>query len=553
MTPNLGRFPVARKVESVDPPANSRFRRLAGFISDRSHLWYFLAVVTLLAVAFYLRTWGNLFGLPYFFHPDEQAVVDRSLAIMRTGDFNPHWFNYPSLYIYLQAIADMFVFLATPVKQAENLILPTTPGFDYMRVGRTVSAIAGTATVLAVYYAGRSLFSARVGLISATLFTFSLLHTINSHYITTDVPMTLLATLSFLASAQVLRTGQNKYYVLAGLTAGLAASTKYNGGLAIVSLVAAHLFVAWRQRSPVNLGLVAAIAFFAVGFFLGTPYALLDLPNFLKGFAAEIAHYSLGHETYEGSNNLVWYFQTVLISWDSVALVFGLAGAIICVLRRRGPHYLLIAFPLVYIWWMGRFVVHFERNLVPLTPFVALLAAVFIDLPLRRLAMSWRLFRPVAALLVVCLVGLAITPSLLGIVEFNDLLTAKHPKTIAAEWANSNLPHGSKIAVELYGIPLEPKSYQLVNVLSVADRSVEWYKQQQFDYVIVSDGVWIRYYLEPEKYPKDLAAYEAIFNRLKLVKAVELPAMSERLSIYPTVEVYHLPRVRIYKVEEKTE
>ncbi|TFH58196.1 MAG: hypothetical protein E4G90_10845, partial [Gemmatimonadales bacterium] len=61
-----------------------------------------LAVLVLAAV---LRVWGIGFGLPNLnARPDEIEVVSRAIRLL-SGDLNPHFFHYPSLYCYLLGIA----------------------------------------------------------------------------------------------------------------------------------------------------------------------------------------------------------------------------------------------------------------------------------------------------------------------------------------------------------------------------------------------------------------------------------------------------------------
>ncbi|MBL7170902.1 MAG: hypothetical protein ISS46_02790, partial [Candidatus Omnitrophica bacterium] len=45
-------------------------------------------------LAFSLRLWGNTFGLPYFFHPDEARLTIPALEIAERGQWNPGNFIY---------------------------------------------------------------------------------------------------------------------------------------------------------------------------------------------------------------------------------------------------------------------------------------------------------------------------------------------------------------------------------------------------------------------------------------------------------------------------
>src|SRR5438093_3570673 len=46
------------------------------------------------------RVWSVSYGLPDLYHPDEPRIVERAVRF-HAGDLNPHFFNWPSLYMYL--------------------------------------------------------------------------------------------------------------------------------------------------------------------------------------------------------------------------------------------------------------------------------------------------------------------------------------------------------------------------------------------------------------------------------------------------------------------
>jgi hypothetical protein len=65
-------------------------------VSERrlSILWWLLTLL-ILAVALGLRLYHIDFGLPQRLHPDEWSQVEVAWRISQ-GDFNPHFFRYPS-------------------------------------------------------------------------------------------------------------------------------------------------------------------------------------------------------------------------------------------------------------------------------------------------------------------------------------------------------------------------------------------------------------------------------------------------------------------------
>ncbi len=59
-----------------------------------------LTFAVILAVAAALRLWGVTWGLPHAYHPDEGSILIHALGF-GTGDLNPHWFRWPSLFMYI--------------------------------------------------------------------------------------------------------------------------------------------------------------------------------------------------------------------------------------------------------------------------------------------------------------------------------------------------------------------------------------------------------------------------------------------------------------------
>ncbi len=50
------------------------------------------------------------------------------------------------------------------------------------------------------------------------------------------------------------------------------------------------------------------------------------------------------------------------------------------------------------------------------------------------------------------------------------------------------------------------------------DHKPEWYIDQGFDYLVFSEGMYGRFYREPERYRSEISQYESLFSRFDLVK-----------------------------------
>jgi len=237
-----------------------------------------------LAGAAVLRFWALGSGLPYMPGVDEPEVMDRAVRIIKTGDFNPHFFDYPSLYIYVQVAVGVARFIAGAIR-GQWASLAQFAASDAYLWGRAVTALAGTATIWILYLAGLR-WGARTAVLGATLLAVMPLHVRESHYVLTDVPVTLLVTLAFLLSLRAHEREKVGPFAIAGAAAGLAAATKYNGAIALVM----PLIACWMTsvRPSRFVAALATVGAFLGAFLIAAPYSVLDLPGFLNGFAHQI-------------------------------------------------------------------------------------------------------------------------------------------------------------------------------------------------------------------------------------------------------------------------
>jgi 4-amino-4-deoxy-L-arabinose transferase-like glycosyltransferase len=288
-----------------------------------------LLLAGVLTISLLLRLWGSGFGLPEYtrYHPDEHALVTRAAAILWTGEWNLHRFNYPPFYAYVQVLAYAAYFLWGASRGSWSAVPPFTLP-QYYHVGRVVTALMGVLTVLVVYHIGRQVLSTRrASIAAAALLGGSYLHIIHSHYATFDVVVGLLVALALLFSVLIRKHRAAHWYFLAGLCAGLAGATKYNGAVALVIPLVAHLLTTrWTDWEWLNGRLLLVGGGFLLGFFGANPFALGNLPAFLNGLAQVLYHYGTEQPGFEGQGNWRWYIQVSLTSADALWVASGAAG-----------------------------------------------------------------------------------------------------------------------------------------------------------------------------------------------------------------------------------
>lgn len=270
----------------------------------KENVLFSLCVVAILVLAFWVRYKGIMSGFPLITHPDEPAIVVRALRIIFTRDLNPHFFNYPSLPIYLQSILYLVVYSIGKVLGVFHQFTDINPLTFYF-YGRLLTIILSVGTIYLVYVTAGILFDRTTSLIAILLISFSYLHFANSYFITTDSPMAFWASLSFFFAALSYKNGPKlKYYIFHGIAAGLAISTKYTAFLCVLPMAYAHAYNAsFSIRKMIHKNIMIAAALTIATFIVTTPFSLFDYAHFRNDVLYEAQHYSIGHSGAENGSN----------------------------------------------------------------------------------------------------------------------------------------------------------------------------------------------------------------------------------------------------------
>lgn len=481
-----------------------------------------------------LRFWSLGAGIPYAIGVDEPEIVERAATMMRTGDFNPRFYHYPTLYIYVQLVVGCARFLAGATA-GEWTSLQQAGSENFYLWGRVVTAAIGTATVLVTYFIGLR-WGTRYALLAAGLMAVMPMHVRESHFVLTDVPATFLVALSFLLA---LRAGERptfRAFALSGAAAGLAAATKYTGAVALLL----PLITAWMTRDarPSRLGAaLAASGAAALAFLIAAPYTILDLPGFLNGYAHLMESYS-GWKPPQSP--IITYLKHLLIAFWWPGALAVVVGVIFAVVRSiNGPGRLrwtlVVAFPTVFLWFLSRQPLVFGRYLLPMVPFLCILASVAVVSGvslLRRFSIP-RVAR--TALIAALTVGVLLPPATQA-VSFNRTLRAE---TVAQayDWIRTNVPQDATVIIEARNLVLPGKTYKGGNVRQLRERTYEEYVARNVDYLVASSQCYGPYLDEPQRHPLEYAQYRRIFSQAREVARFTPP----RGKPWPELIIFKVP------------
>ena len=412
-----------------------------------------LAIV--IAAGAVLRFWGIRFGFPHpFARPDEEVLVDAALASLRDG--NPGFFDWPSAFIYATAgsYAALFAF-ERAVGGAIRHAVVAKASFEPLLhlIPRTLSAASGVLTIAALYGAARELFAPRVALLASAFLAVAFLHVRDSHFGVTDVPATFLAVCAFWAALRCATRGVTIGRVaLTGALCGLAASTKYNAAMVLLPAIAAIAApVEWRSGASIaaaarSIALLLACA--AAAFLAGTPFAVLDYRSFLASVAAVRSHLAGGHVIMTRG----WPYHaafTLRYGLGIPLVAAACAGAVWLAAARPRAALLVLVFPIPYYLYLGSGQTVFVRYLIPMVPFVCLIAAFFVD---RAGSIAARRFGvPAGAAAIAVLATILCAQTLRASVLFDRLMTVEDTRVAGGKWIESHLPSGASMYQSGYG------------------------------------------------------------------------------------------------------
>lgn len=479
-------------------------------------------VVLLMALGLVLRVWGIGYGLPYLYHPDE-PLAQNALAMVKTGDLNPHFFGYGSLFFYMNAIVYWVYYLLgrvaglfRSVADIPDLqVLGVGVGRSLMPseiiAGRLLSVLLGTLCIPVAYWLGARLSSRRVGLLAAALITFSEPLVIHSQFITPNMLTTLLVLLTLAVLVQSVTWHQRLSPVLIGLVFGCAVASKYNAAMLVISCgVAYFLRYGWRMLKRPDLYISLAVA--GLTFLAVTPYALLDFAKFWADTVFHLQYYQVAsHPGMEG--NTVGYYLNYLFRQEGLVVFLSVVPVIGYIRTRNRTGLILASFAIPYTLYISTLNIRNDRTILVTLPILLIMAADVLGSAWQRILKSGSLrFRQLALALLTAFAVLSTVYLVYRTTEANVKKTTPDAREYARQWIETNIPAGTRIAMESYSPFIDPAHYSVAYFPQLTLNLPHWYRQQDYDLLVFSSHQFGRYYINPDQYSEQVAMYDALWE-----------------------------------------
>lgn len=546
----------------------------------------------ILVVALGLRIWGIGYGLPVFTQGDEPSLVSGALRMLQYKTLIPA--TQPEAFRPLY-YPPMIPYLLLPVVVPTLLVQYALGGFDSVAqfsqtialhltpvwlVSRLLVALMGVATVAVVYRIGQRLFNRTAGLWAAALLATSFLHVSLSHFVRHWIPATFAFSLIVLAAVEVYRAPSRRWYLLAGLFAGLGFGVSY---ITAVGLVALGLVCLYRGGRDWGKMLTDRVQWAATGLFLGLVALFIALhpQEFFRITAGEDSTVTVA-KSLVGLVGEYGYHLRTLLHLEPIILIAAVAGLLLVATQRLWREFgLLLATPVAYIAALYFFFHSEVRYISMMLPLLAVAGGY----ALATVTQRWS----IKATAGVAVLVLAL-PTLVA-VRYDQLLMIPDTRQQAISWMRQ-LPAGSKVATSLSTFQLTPtraaiieqrelspaslreidrallevspedypsEAYDLLRVNLISDQLprdwLAYLDEQEYEYFVTESWPWQENFASPEfdeplqaRLHAGTAKIVASFNQtlddpngnFYLSALTLFPMFSRVESLGPTVTVYQL-------------
>ena len=441
-----------------------------------------IALLMLLVAAFSLRVYGLNWDDGTYLHPDESFVlqvlslrihVDWPPSLHELHDPATSGLNPRSVDPETGKYRDDYAYGALP-------LLVTTVVLDTLRhvgggdwdgyfgrgylVGRSLSALLDTLTVLVVYRIARRAASRRGALLAAVVAACAPMSIQLAHFFTTDSWLTFFVALCLLCAIRAAEAGLLRWYAAAGVAFGLAMATKGSVFTLAGLLAAAAVYDLWRrwssgqapsdaiEKALVRLLVSAAAAL--VPFALFEPYALMKPGVYLSALGRQVdivrGTFDVPYtRQYIGTVPVVYQLeQFVRWGFGPVAGVTALAGACVmavqCWRRRSAGQALILA------WFLGYGLItavpetKFLRYLAPLVPVLAVMAGLALDA-------LWSMLERLGGHRIALIAATALVAGIaLWTAAFESIYAHDNTRIAASRWIVANVPAGSTLSADYW-------------------------------------------------------------------------------------------------------
>lgn len=437
----------------------------------RRFIRHTLPIALILVLSLTLNLWGNRWGAPNYWHPDE--LTWKAIEMFETRTFIPQIFSYGGLHFYVLEVGAIL-----PVRVYGKLFDPIPKESDTANrsmwverqqyrtiwLGRSISAVMATLQVFLTYLIGNLLFGRTVGVLSSLFLCLSPYFIAISHFATVDTPANFWYWLACYFALMSWKKDSDAWLWLASVTAGMAMGAKIDRIVIIFPLL-----FSWLKRGEGARfrKLLKSVPLILLGYIFANPALILSPFQFLDGTSRDL-FFNMGRSI---SNAAPPFIQLLsdMKSGMGLLLFLGALGGLgvavrnLLVDKERDEVAWLLVSILPFFLLVGS---HF--SLPWYIPFFFPASVIFAAYGCREMQNIAPPFFRMAAIAVPVVI---VFSSLLTSISM-DLQIANDSRCLAAKWIEQQIPAGASIAVGERGPAISNKTFRLTRVTLRGDD--EW-------------------------------------------------------------------------------
>jgi hypothetical protein len=431
--------------------------------------WFEISLAAIVAGGIAIRLAG--IGLGLWHEPidvDERRLGESVLGFFRSGALEHGTSeDHPGLQFWWLTGGGLLAYLY-------GLMSGMLHGIDdapvELFVGAGRIANVGLAAMTAIFTAliGRALAGPVVGLLAAGVLVVSPLSIETSTQLRNDVGMACAVVACVYAALAMCDRPTRSFAWVAGGLAGCAAGIKITGVFVVVPPMLAAAWVPGSRR-PVQ-AMTVVLAAFAGALAVSNHFIWSDFSNFVRQVAMDFGHVQKGHFAYAPAPRAGYLslLTSYGVGWPLTVCAGGFLAYALATGRRR--EWIVLAFPVLYLWFMTLKAALFTRWAYVLVPFVAVAGSAGLVAGARVLASMAGRLRPQprasaagrwlgAAVCVAVLLPLAVMSSVAVSRRFT-----RPTYVIAESWLAGIAAKGDRVVAEVGVLDLSHSGLDVVRV-----------------------------------------------------------------------------------------
>ena len=481
-----------------------------------------LILVSLFAFSFLIRAIGLKHGFPLLLHPDEGVILDMAFFKSSEGFFfpgNPGNFIRPNQILYtLNFIFLNFMsYLRFGEPFAARYLLYELHFYHYARF---LIAVMGSMLPVLAYLIGK-LFKQSFALAAGVTFLVFPSYVLHSLYVTPDVPITLFTLLVLYFTLRYLEKNEKLSLFIAVIFAAINTAEKYPGLLSLLIILAGILLKASqninfsfkKQIGPVLKISVSVLLVFILSLFLFAPNLFIHFQMAKVGFLHSSRSTHSGADYYNFFGRL-WFYINAFASWSNILALIWLIAGLFALIKWRNRNTLLFFYGVFYWISLSVLPLHWERWALPMYITPLFLIAIGISF-------LWNKYKTVPQKRWVFLVLLAFFFLQQAIMATHTSISHVYTDTrvLALEYSQVNgiTPENSLF-----------EGYTPFQTRQGPKTIFSDYEQQRgnFEYIILSSGMYERFFREPSRYIEEISFYESLREEHQLIASFEPDQMA---------------------------